>query len=99
MNKLNSTTVVASQLVNEKLEELVNRNKLTSLEIRSRALTIALGLTSTIEPNDMTAWYCKAYRTIGEGRYQMCADVARQGNKPKQLFGWLLREEMKRGYK
>lgn len=85
---------ITPQLVNSKLEKLETRNKLTSLEIRSRALTIGLGLTSTIEPNDMTAWYCKAYRTIGESRYQMCADAARAGNNPKKLFGWLLREEM-----
>ena len=85
-----------SQLVNSKLEQLGTRNKLTSLEIRERALRIAIGLTSTLEPNDMTAWYCKAYRVLGEGRYSACASSAREGRNPKALFGWLLKEEMNR---
>lgn len=87
-------TESASQLVNSKLGKLETRNKLTSLEIRERALTIALGLTSTMEPNDMTAWYCKAYRTLGESRYMACVSAAREGRNPKGLFGWILKEEM-----
>lgn len=78
----------------KKLEKLVTSNKLTSLDIQIRSLEIARGLTSTIEPNDMTAWYCKAFKTLGEGRYTMIAQSARKGNNPKALFGWLLKQEL-----
>lgn len=88
------------QLVTSKkeLEQLVTSNKLTSLDIQTRALTIAEGLTSTQAPNDMTAWYCKAFKTLGEGKYTAIAGMARKGNKPGSLFGWLLKQELqKRG--
>lgn len=84
---------------NKRLEirNYLTSNKLTSLEIQERALGLAEGLTSTEDPNDMTAWYCKAYRTIGEGKYTMCVSMARKTSvtKPKSLFGWLLKQEMK----
>lgn len=84
------------QLVTSKkeLEQLVTSNKLTSLDIQVRALTIAEGLTSTEAPNDMTAWYCKAFKTLGEGKYTAIAGMARKGNKPASLFGWLLKQEL-----
>lgn len=84
------------QLVTSKkeLEQLVTSNKLTSLDIQVRALTIAEGLTSTEAPNDMTAWYCKAFKTLGEGKYTAIASMARKGNRPKSLFGWLLKQEL-----
>lgn len=90
------TSVIKQQLVtsNLKLEKLVTSNKLTSLDIKTRALVIARGLTSTIEPNDMTAWYCMAFKTLGEGKYTAVADMARTGNKPKNLFSWLLKQEL-----
>ena len=78
----------------KKLEKLVTSNYLTSLDIQIRALEIARGLTSIVEPNDMTGWYCKAFKTLGEGRYTMIAQSARKGNNPKALFGWLLKQEM-----
>jgi len=81
---------------NKKLEKLVTSNKLTSLQIQERALGYAEGLTLTEEGNDLTGWYCKAFRTIGEGRYKMCADAARKGDKPMSLFGWLLKREMEK---
>jgi len=80
----------------QKLEELVTSNKLTSLDIQERALTIGRGLVSTMEPNDMTAWYCKAFKTLGEQKYSAVASMAKQGKKPASLFGWLLKEEMKK---
>lgn len=87
-----------SQLVTSKLEQGIRNsltsNKLTSLDIQLRATEIAKGLTSTEEPNDMTAWYCKAYKLLGEGRYTMVANMARKGNKPKSLFSWLLKQEI-----
>lgn len=91
------TNKITSQLVTRKkeLEKLVTSNKLTSLDIQERALRIAIGLTSTQEPNDMTAWYCKAFKTLGEGKYTAVAQAARGGTKnPKNLFGYLLKEEM-----
>lgn len=78
----------------KKLEELVTSNKLTSLDIQIRSLEIARGLTSITEPNDMTGWYCKAFKSLGEGRYTMIAQSARKGNNPKALFGWLLKQEL-----
>lgn len=80
---------------NKKLEKLVTSNKLTSLEIRERALFYGRGLTLTEEGNDLTGWYCKAFKTLGEGRYKMCADAAKKENSPK-LFGWLLKREMEK---
>lgn len=87
---------ITSQLVTskEKLEKLVTSNKLTSLDIQERALRIAMGLTSLEEPNDMTGWYCLAYKKLGEGRYTAVAQAARAGNTPKSLFGYLLKQEM-----
>lgn len=78
----------------KKLEQLVT--SLTSLEIRVRVLEIAHGLTCTDYPNDMTAWYCKCYKELGEQRFQIVASTARQGRSPKSLFGWLLKQELDR---
>lgn len=79
---------------NKELEQLVTTNKLTSFDIQNRALGIAQGLTSTVEPNDMTAWYCKAYKTLGEHKYSALVSMAKKGNSPKALFGWLLKQEL-----
>ena len=81
------------QLVTSKQKLVSTSNKLTSLEIQERALVIADGLTSTEKPNDMTAWYCKAYKTLGEGKYTAIAQAARKENS-KKLFGWLLKQEL-----
>jgi len=86
---------ITEQLVTRKLE-LETRNELTSLDIQIRALEIARGLTSLIEPNDMTGWYCLAYKKLGEGKYSACASMARKGNTPKNLFSWLLKQELKK---
>lgn len=90
------TTGIGEQLVTskKKLDNELTSNELTSLDIQLRALTIADGLTNTVEPNDMTAWYCKAYKLIGESRYSMVAKSARSGNNPRNLFSWLLKQEM-----
>lgn len=79
---------------NKELEKLVTSKKLTSFDIQNRALGIAEGLTSTVEPNDMTAWYCKAYKTLGEHKYSAIVSMAKKGNSPKSLFGWLLKQEL-----
>ena len=89
-----SQLVTSETVMNERLKNYLTSNKSTSLEVQERALVIAGDLASIVEPNDMTAWYCKAYRTLGEGRYTMCAKAARKGNKPQSLFGWLLKQEM-----
>jgi hypothetical protein len=81
------------QLVTSKQKLVSTSNKLTSLEIQERALVIADGLTSTEKPNDMTAWYCKAYKILGEGKYTAIAQAARKENS-KKLFGWLLKQEL-----
>lgn len=89
--------LVTSKLeTRQKLKQLVT--SLTSLETRVRVLEIAHGLTCTDYPNDMTGWYCKCYKELGEQRFQIVASTARQGHSPKSLFGWLLKQEiLKRG--
>lgn len=84
------------ELVTSKKQLVATSNELTSLEIMERALTIAGPLASTQAPNDMTAWYCKAYRSLGEGKYLACAKAANSGRSPKKLFGYLLKTEMER---
>ena len=81
------------QLVTSNQKLVSTSNKLTSLEVKARALLIAGELASTIAPNDMTAWYCKAYKALGEGRYTGCAKAAQKENSPR-LFGWLLKQEL-----
>ena len=83
-----------NQLVTSKMKLVSTSNELTSLEIKGRALLIAAGLTSTIEPNDMTGWYCKAFKTLGEHKYSALASMARKGDRPSSLFGWLLKQEL-----
>ena len=85
-----------SQLVTSK-KKLETRNKLTSLEVRNRALSIMGDLASTQAPNDMTAWYCKAYRVLGESRLMAITKMARDPSvrNQKRMAGWLISEEMK----
>lgn len=82
------------QLVTSKQKLVSTSNELTSYEIKQRALEIGKGLTSVTEPNDMTAWYCKAYKTLGEQKYAALASMARSGKKPASLFGWLIKQEL-----
>ena len=83
------------QLVTSK-EKLETRKLVTSYEVRTRALGIADGLTSTTAPNDMTAWYCKAYRVLGENKYAALASMARapEVRDGKRMFGYLLKQEL-----
>jgi len=83
------------ELVTSK-SELVTRNKLTSLEVRTRALKIAKGLTVTEPGNDLTGWYCLAFRKLGEAKYTAIANMARDPSvrKPKSVFGTNLKEEL-----
>jgi len=67
--------------------------RLTSLEVRVRVLELGQGLLSTDYPNDMTAWYCKCYKELGEQKFAIICSMARQGKSPKSLFGWLLKQE------
>lgn len=82
------------QLVTSKKKLVSTSNYLTSYEVKERALDIAFGLTSTEKPNDMTGWYCRAFKVLGEQRYTAIVKMARSGDKPKKLFGWLLKEEL-----
>ena len=88
--------VSTRQLVTSKIvtRNKLTSNELTSLNIKERALGLAEGLTSTEAPNDMTGWYCQAYKQLGEGKYCAAAGAARSGKQPKRLFGWLLKNEM-----
>ena len=90
-----------SELVTSK-KELVNslklvtscQNRLTNLETRVRVLELGRDLLSLEYPNDMTAWYCKCFKELGEVKFGIICSMARQGKKPKQLFGWLLKQEL-----
>lgn len=89
-----------SQLVTRKLETRIKEKELkqlvtslTSLETRVRVLELAHGLTCTDYPNDMTGWYCKCFKELGEQRFQIVCSIARQGRSPKSLFGYLLKQE------
>jgi len=83
----------------ESITSIVNeqkkiRKQLTTLEVRVRVLELGRDLLSLEYPNDMTAWYCKAYKELGETKFGIICSMARQGRKPKQLFGWLLKQEL-----
>jgi len=90
-----------SELVTSK-KKLVNSlklvtsldKKLTNLEIRVRVLELGRDLLCLEYPNDMTAWYCKCYKELGEQKFGIICSMARQGKKPKSLFGWLLKQEI-----
>lgn len=84
------------QVLSTKKNEVTSTKYLTNLEIKERALIIADGLTSTNAPSDFTGWYCKAFKELGESRYTAVASMARQGDKPKTLFGWLLKQELRK---
>lgn len=89
------------ELVTSK-KELVNslelvtslQSKLTNLEIRVRVIEIAGELACLTYPNDLTGWYCKCYKTLGESKFCAICTMARAGSKPRNLFGWLLKQEM-----
>ena len=72
----------------------LNKTSSTSSVIKERALHIAGDLAKTEPNDDLTDWYCKAYKTLGESRYEAIAKMARSGQKPKNLFGWLLKRAM-----
>ena len=76
-------------------KEVLSTSGMTNLQIRNRALSIADGLTST--DRDFTAWYCKAYKSLGESKYAALASMARQPGvqNPRTLFGHLLKQEMR----
>lgn len=92
-----------SELVTSK-KELVNSlklvtsldKKLTNLEIRVRVLELGRDLLCVDYPNDMTAWYCLCYKKLGETKFGILCSIAREGKKPKNLFGWLLKQEMQK---
>ena len=82
-----------SELVKNKSIQRIE-TRLTNLEVRVRVLELGRDLLSLEYPNDMTAWYCKAYKELGETKFGIICSMARQGRKPKQLFGWLLKQAL-----
>jgi len=81
-----------SELVKNKSIQRIE-TRLTNLEVRVRVLELGRDLVSIDYPNDMTAWYCKAYKELGETKFGIICSMAREGNSPKKLFGWLLKQE------
>lgn len=93
MPKLDSVgDVLKTKLVSSKTEILNTQKLLTNTEVRQRVLILADGLTA----DHMTAWYCKAFRTLGESRFSAVCSTARdpQVRDSKRLFGWLLKQEL-----
>lgn len=88
--------VLSSKNQDLNTRQVLSTRQMTALEVRNRALLIGAGLVSTEAPKDFTAWYCKAYRVLGEQKYMAIASAAKQPGveNSKTLFGWLLREEM-----
>ena len=80
----------------ESTEQLVTSNYVTrfkqpkklvtSLDIRDKALVIAEGLTSTTAPNDMTGWYCKAFKQLGESKILLHRFLRKAGQKSQIAF-------------
>ncbi len=91
--------LVTSKTRKKKIENRneLTRYELTGLEIRDRALYLAGNLASVDPPNDMTGYYCKAFRMLGESRYSAVVTACNQPGirAPSHLFGYLLKEEMK----
>jgi hypothetical protein len=40
------------------------------------------------------AWYCDAFWKLGGAKVVQIADQARKGNRPRNLFSWLLKQEL-----
>jgi hypothetical protein len=47
-------------------------------------------------PAEWLPWHCKAVGSLGPDIYLDLAEMAREGNNPRTLFGWLIREELNR---
>ena len=94
MIELGQVLSTKNQQLKTKNSKVLSTSELTPVEVQNRALGIADGLTSTTR--DFTAWYCKAYKTLGEGKYSAIASMARQPgvSNPQTLFGYLLKREM-----
>lgn len=78
------------QVLSTKYLKIQDKKTLSSIEVQERALLIA----GALADEQWTGWYCKAFKTLGEGRYTAVAKTALTGNNPKTLFGWLLKQEL-----
>jgi len=101
MNSIQELVTSKTKLVNSRVtsyEELVTSSKkdkkLSPLDIQIKALTIAEGLVSINEPNDMTGWYCKRFKELGEKRYRIIVNCCKKSyvRSPERLFAKLLKE-------
>jgi hypothetical protein len=70
----------------------ISTKYLSSKDVKERVMLIGEGLVS----EQWVGWYCKAYKLIGEQAYTKIAHMARQGRDPRTLFGWLLKDEMRK---
>jgi len=72
--------------------EVLSTSSMTSFQIRNRVEEIGGDLLSA----DFIAWYCKAYKILGEMKFAAIVSMARQPGvkNSRTLFGHLLREEM-----
>lgn len=84
-----------SQLVTSK-KEVVSSNYLTSYEVGIRVKEIIGDLGSYTSPN-LTGWYCKAYRLLGESMLTGIVSHCRSDTtivNPKKIFGSMVKEQM-----
>lgn len=95
MSKISQVLSTKSEILNSKILSTKNLEKrVTNLETRVRVLEIGGELLSTEMPFNFIPWYCKCYKVLGESKFMAIASMAREGNNPKTLFSWLLKQEM-----
>ena len=84
------------EVLSTKNEELKTESQstkyLSNLDIKQRVLVIGGNLVA----DEWVAWHCKAYKVLGENKYEALVSMAKDGSNPKTLFGWLIKQELKK---
>ena len=62
----------------------------SNLEINHRVTLIVEGVGN----KKWIAWYCKAYKQLGEETLMRLVSMAKTGKNPSTLFSYLLKQEM-----
>lgn len=87
-------TPVFRQVLSTKSEELKTKLQstkyLSNLDIKERVTY----LSGSLVDEKWIPWYCKAYRELGEHKYTAIVSMAKQGDNPRTLLGWLLKQEL-----
>ncbi len=83
------------EVLSTKSEELTQSQStkyLSNLDIKQRVLIIGGSLIA----KEWVAWHCKAYKRLGEDKYTALVSMAKDGKNPTTLFGWLIKQELKK---